>query len=160
MKYIGFFLVLLSVLKFSDSYSKHVKKRLRECEGFLEFITHVRLQMSCYLKPIRALSEGFHSEALSKTGFLQYIGECENILEAYKKAERQLSLSLEESEILERLFSSLGAGYLDDELKLLDTYKASLYEIYEKTKKEAPKSAKLVSTLSVTAAIGFLILVI
>lgn len=160
MKYIGFVLILLSVLIFSDSYSKHVKKRLSECEGFLEFIAHVRLQMSCYLKPPRALSEGFYSEPLSKSGFLQYVGECESIYEAYKRAETRLSLSDEERGILEKLFSSLGSGYLNDELKLLDAYGSLLDEAYESLKKEAPKSAKLISTVSVTVAIGFLILVI
>ena len=160
MKYIGFFVILLSVLIFSDSYSKHTKKRLLEYEGFLSFISHVRLQMSCFLKPTKRLAEGFYSKPLAESGFLEYIGECENIYEAYKKAENRLSLSKEEREILSALFSSFGEGYLNDELQLIDAYRSQLEEGYLRLKSDAPKSSKLVSTLSVTAAVGFLILVI
>ena len=153
-------MILLSVLIFSDSYSKHTKKRLLEYEGFLSFIYHVRLQMSCYLKPTRRLAEGFYSKPLADSGFLEYIGECENIYEAYKRAESRLSLSKDERELLLGLFSSLGDGYLNDELKVIDAYRSRLEEGFSQLKRDAPKNSKLISTLSVTAAVGFLILVI
>lgn len=153
-------MILLSVLIFSDSYSRHTKKRLLEYEGFLAFISHVRLQMSCYLKPANRLSEGFYSKPLMESGFLEYVGECKNICEAYERAESRLSLSREERELLRGLFSSLGEGYLADELKLIDAYRSQLEEGFLRLKREAPKNSKLISTVSVTAAIGFLILVI
>ncbi len=153
-------MILLSVWIFSDSYSKHTKKRLLEYEGFLEFISHVRLQMSCYLKPARQLAEGFYSKPLADSGFLEYIGKCESISEAYRRAEGRLSLSKEERKLLSGLFSSLGEGYLHDELKLIDAYRSQLEEGFFRLKKDAPKNSKLISTLSVTAAVGFLILVI
>lgn len=150
-------MVLTSVLFFSDGYLKYMKKRLLECEGFLAFISHLRLQMSCYLKPIRQLCDGFYSKSLDESGFLEYIGECGNIYEAYKMAESRLSLSKEERELVSGLFSSLGEGYLDDELKLIDAYRDRLEAHFLILKKEAPKNSKLLSTVSVTAAIGFLI---
>lgn len=153
-------MILLSVLIFSDSYSKHTKKRVLEYESFLAFISHVRLQMSCYLKPTRQLAEGFYSKPLAESGFLEYISECESIYEAYKRAEGHLSLSREERELLSGLFCSLGEGYLNDELKLIDAYRSQLEDGFLRLKKDAPKNSKLVSTLSVTAAVGFLILVI
>lgn len=153
-------MILLSVLFFSDSYAKHTKKRLLEYEGFLAFISHVRLQMSCYLKPTRRIAEGFYSKPLADSGFLEYMAECESIHEAYKKAECRLSLSREEKELLGGLFSSLGEGYLDDELKVIDAYRSQLEDGFSRLKKDAPKNSKLISTLSVTAAVGFLILFI
>ena len=153
-------MILLSVLVFSDSYSQHTKKRLLEYEGFLAFISHVRLQMSCYLKPTRQLADGFYSKPLAESGFLEYVGECENIYEAYERAECRLALSKEERRLLAGLFSSLGEGYLNDELKLIDAYRSQLEEGYLRLKKDAPKNSKLISTLSVTVAVGFLILVI
>ena len=153
-------MILLSAWFFSDSYSKHMKKRLSECEGFLSFIAHIRLQMSCFLKPPKALSDGFYSKPLSESGFLEYIAECDSIYDAYKMAERKFSLSAEERGVLEKLFSSLGGGYLEDEIKLIDAYQGQLQSHFEVLKKEAPRNSKLLSTVSVTAAIGFLILLI
>ena len=153
-------MILLAVIRFSDAYSKHVKKRLLEYEGFIAFISHVRLQMNCYLKPARCIADGFYSKPLSDVGFLAHIGESESIYEAYKRSESRLSLSKEERELIGGLFSSLGEGYLEDELKLIDAYSARLEKGFLRLKSEAPKSTKLISTLSVTAAVGFLILVL
>ena len=150
-------MVLVSVLFFSDGYIKYTKKRLLECEGFLAFISHLRLQMSCYLKPIKELCDGFYSKPLDESGFLDYVCERGNVYEAYKMAEGSLSLSKEERELVSGLFSSLGEGYLEDELKLIDAYRERLEAHFLRLKKEAPKNSKLLSTVSVTAAIGFLI---
>ena len=73
---------------------------------------------------------------------------------------KRLSLSEEELKPLEALFSSLGQGYLEEEMKLINMCESEMRGMVEKINRESPKSIKLISTLSVTAAVGFFILVI
>ena len=160
MKYIGFVMILSSVLFFSDGYSKYMKKRVLEGEGFLAFLSYASRQMSCYLRPQRSLADGFECEALSEVGFLDAVRESESIFAAYKKTKSRLSIGKEERELLEEFFASFGEGYLEDEIKRLDFYSEGLRKAVEKAKTDAPKNTRLVSVLSVTAALGFLIFVI
>ena len=160
MKYIGILLVLLSAFFYSREYTRYMKKRLSECEGFLAFIAHMRIQVGCFLRPTKELSAGFSSEPLSDSGFLYALSECENIYEAYKKTESRLSLSKEERCILETLFSSVGEGYLDDGIKLIDSSFSAMEKLTEKLREECRKNIKLVCAISVTAALGLIIFVI
>ncbi len=160
MQYIGIIAVMLSALVISREYARYMKKRELECEAFLEFIAHLRIQLGCFLRPLREAAAGFSSEALERVGFLGAVGSAESICKAYGSVKKRLSLSEAESRPLEALFSSLGSGYLEDELKLIDICEAEMRDAAEKIKVQSPKNIKLISTLSVTAAIGFFILVI
>ena len=160
MRYIGLFLVMLSSLAFSREYTRYMQKRVRECEAFLDFIGHLRMELSCYLRPLREAAGGFSSDALTEVGFFEAVNSTGNIYEAFSRTRRRLSLSDEELMPLESLFSSLGHSYLDEELKLINMCEENMRSVTEKIKRESPKSIKLISTLSVTAAIGFFILVI
>ena len=160
MQYIGLFLVMLSVLVFTGEYTKYMRKRVRECEAFLEFIGHLRTELSCYLRPLCEAAGGFSSDALSEVGFLDAVKSTGNIYEAFKSTKGKLSLSEEEITPLQSLFSSLGHAYLEEELKLINMCEENMRCVTEKIKRESPKSIKLISTLSVTVAIGFFILVI
>lgn len=151
---------MLSSLIFSKEYAKYMKKRESECEAFLEFIAHLRLQVGCYLRPVREAVDSFCSEALEGVGFFEAVRASESIYESYKKVRKRLSLSEEELKPLEALFSSLGQGYLEEEMKLINMCESEMRGMVEKINRESPKSIKLISTLSVTAAVGFFILVI
>ena len=160
MQYVGLIFVMLSALIFSLEYTEYMKKRMHECESFLNLIAHLRIELGCYLRPVREAAASFESIVLDKAGFSEAIRETENLGLAYKKIKKKLSLSEDESKPLEILFSSLGKGYLDDEIKLICTCEEEMRKTVEKINSQAPKNIKLISTLSVTAAIGFFILVI
>lgn len=160
MKYIGIFAVLLAAAAGAREFSRIKKKHLRECRDFLAFISHLRIQLGCFLRTPRELAASFSSEALSASGFLGALGEGADFISAFEAARPRLSLSGEEEELLHTLFSSLGEGYLEDGMKIIDSSYLRLESLYRELSAESKKSIRLASALSVTGALGFLILVI
>ena len=160
MKYIGIIAVLVAAIAAAAEFSRTKKKHLSECRDFLAFISHLRIQLGCFLRTPRELGSNFSSEALSKSGFLGALEDGADFSEAFRRAKPNLSLSREESEVLDTLFSSLGEGYLEDGIKIIDASYSRLEPLYRERSAECQKSMKLASALSVTGALGFLILVI
>ena len=160
MKYIGIFAVLLAAIAGAGEFSRSKKKQARECRDFLAFISHLRVQVGCFLRTPRELADNFSSEALRECGFLSALAGGADFLSAFESALPRLSLSREESEILRTLFTSLGEGYLESGIKIIDSSYARLEPLYREISGECQKSVRLASALSVTGALGFLILVI
>ena len=75
MKYIGIFLLLIAAAATSREYSKYMKKRALECKAFLSFIAHMRVQVGCFLRPVKELAAGFSSPMLEKAGFIRALGD-------------------------------------------------------------------------------------
>ena len=151
---------MLSAALVSREYKIYLKKRLSECEGFLSFLTHIRIEIGCFLRPIKELCASFESEALYEAGFLGALSESENIYEAYKKCEASLSLDGDEKRVLETLFINLGEGYLNDGVRLIDAAHEKMEELTAAERERSAKNIKLATVLSVTASLGFFMLVI
>lgn len=158
--YIGISAVLFAAALLSREYSRYMKKRLAECEAYLAFIGNMKIQVGCFMRPLSELCENFSSDALEKTGFTAALRAEKNIYAAYKASESALSLSEDEKEVLRLLFSSVGECYLSEGVKIIDAAYAKMDGFYRELKSECPRSTKLVSVLSATLAVGFLILVI
>ena len=160
MKYAGILCVLFAAVFVSAEYSGYMNKRTAECRGFLAFISHMRIQVGCFLRPAKELARGFSSESLEKAGFIEALHNCENISEAYSKCEGELSLSHEEKGVLSDFFSSFGDGYLDQQIKLIESAHAKMEGLCTKLTAERVKNTRLVSAISVTLALGVIILII
>lgn len=160
MKYIGAFILIAAALLVSREYSRYVKKHAEQCEEFLSFIGYMRIQISCFLRPSREIARGFHGVELERIGFLSAVNEGESLYTAYKAAEDKLYLTEREREILETLFSSLPECYLDDGIRIIDSAYKEMEGVCRKIREERPKNVKLAATLSVTASIGFIILIL
>ena len=160
MKYAGFLLILLAAFFVSEEYRRRVKRRVAECRDFLAFLSHMRVQVGCFLKPTKQLGEGFHSESLSEAGFIDALAVSDSIGQAFSACESRLSLSRDEKETLSLFFSSFGEGYLDGQIKLIDAANAKMESLYASLASESVKNTRLVMAISVTAAIGLIIFVI
>ena len=137
-----------------------MNKRFSECEGFLLFVEHMRIEVGCFLRSPKQMREGFYSEALESVGFISALNNGESLHSAYIECKRRLSLKQEEKEILEKLFLSLGRGYLDESIKMIDVAYEGLNCEFLKLKDECPKCKKLVTSLCACAVVGFIIFVI
>ena len=153
----GLFVIVIAALAASREYSRRVRKRVCECERFLEFIRHIRIQVGCFMRPPSELGCGFSGREIE--GFVGRIAT-DGILTAYENAEPTFSLSVDERDALRELFSSLGSGYLDDELKRIDSTCEKFEKLYNELKERASKDVKLASVLSATAALGVFIIII
>ena len=160
MKYLGIILILLSSLLVSREYRRYMQKRLDECLGFCNFIAHMKIQVGCYLRPVRELARGFSSAALSRTGFLSSVEKCDSLGKAFSECEPSLSLSEEERGELRAFFSSFGDGYLEQGVQAIETAHTNMERLMAALSEQKDKNIRLVSTLSVTLALGVAILVI
>ena len=157
MKYIGMIMVTLAVYWFGNEYVKRVKNNIGECEAFLKFIAHMKIQMSGFARSPKEIAESFECDRLKKTGFLDAVSSEDNIYLAYTKIKDTLSLGREESEVLEPLFDALSEVSLEEGIALLESAGASLREISERRKQDGEKSIKLAYTVSSAISLGFII---
>ncbi len=141
-------------------YTAYMNKRLSECEGFLLFIRHIRIEIGCFLKTPSELSRGFYSEALEAVGFLPSLRVGESLASAYDGCRKGLSLGAAEADAAGELFASLGKGYLDENVKLMDSAEARFDKLYRELKEECPKKIKVAASLCASGVLGFIILVI
>ena len=141
---------------FSTEARRRAEKRLLLLEETLRFIERVRVDISCYLRPISEIPSGFCSDALSEAGFLSSF-EKEGAYEAYLKLEPLLSPSPEEKRALERFFGALGKGYADDQIKLIDETLLEFTRLVSLERERVPKVKKLSLSLSFSGALALII---
>lgn len=157
MKLCGMILIFLSAVIFSYRKSKRAEERILLIEELCGFMRQARIDISCYLRPVGQIRSD--SPRLSSLGFFSDM-ERYGAKEAYARLEGKVFLSEKEREILRRFFSSLGKGYAEDEIKLIDASLFEISEILKKQKEEAPKQKKLIFTLSSAASLALIILLL
>ena len=150
-------LILASALFFSSFQSKKSERRLLLFEELLRFLEKVRVDISCYLKPISEIARDFDSEPLSAAGFLSDLEKL-GPSEAYRRLEPLLSPTEEEKKLLESFFFSLGMGYADDQIKLIDETLSEYKRLLSIERERAPKNKKLSLCLSSAGALALIIL--
>ena len=154
MKYIGMIIFFFALFILAREHRRMLTERLSELRAFLDFVRHIRIEIGCYMSPPDKLCRGFFSPVLSEMGFLQRIESGSSPIDAYKSVSDSLSLLEGEREILYRLFSKLGDGYLEDTVKLIDEAENKLSLILSEIEIETPKQIKLASVLFATGGVG------
>lgn len=157
MKTVGIYTLLFAFFLVSRELTARRKRRSAVFEECYRFIQHTRLQIGCYLKPVCELSLGFESKALSEAGFLDRLENGCSLQEALKASSLRRDLGDAGYRILWSLFSALGSGYMDDEVKLIDECSSSFLRLLEAERSEAPRGLRLIRTLCGAAALGIII---
>ena len=159
MKFIGMLFILSSAIAFSLERSLLEERRLKTLEELHRFIERTKFEIGCYLRPISEIAADFHSETLSSLGFFTDL-ERGGIYSAYLKLESKISFSEDLQKLFRRLFSMLGNGYAEDQLKLIEVASSELSEIIKHERTRVPKQKKLSLTLSCAGALALIILLI
>ena len=152
--------LFLALFILAREHRRLLLARLSELRAFLDFVRHIRIEIGCYMSPPDKLCRGFSSPLLSEIGFLPKIESGDSLLDAYIFVSEKLSLHEGEREILYRLFSKLGDGYLEDTVKLIDEAENKLSPILSELEEETPKQIKLSSVLFATGGVGTVLLLI
>ena len=111
------------------------------------------------MRPVHEAAHSFDSDELSECGFLP-IREAGDIRRAFYDSHAPEMLGQECTRVLDSLFSSLGTGYLEDEVRLIDLHRSQLAELVDRERAEADRQVKLIRTLTASAALGVIILII
>ena len=158
LKYIGLIMLAFAGIFISSEYEKREKKRLFELREFIRFISHARHKISCFLSPKSDWLSDFKTESRELSDFLQ-LSEKQSLKESFDALRDKLSLK-GEAEILSKLFSSLGRGYKEGELMLLDGALRELSCEEKRISDESLKNVKTVKVLAAAISLGLIILLI
>ena len=159
MKAIGVILIGFSMLVLSKERIKKRERRLLLLEETLAFIDFMRIEIGCYLRPISKISEGFSSPLLGGTGFFENIRK-KGLYPAYLECESQILPTEEEKKLLRRFFSTVGKGYIQDEIKLMSLTSEEFSRMLDKERAAMPKEKKITMTLSGALSFAVIILLI
>lgn len=139
---------------------KERRRSLLVTEELYRFISHIRLQIGCFLRPQAELGIGFSSDLFSEVGFLSSLGDSGSLSEAFEATMEREKMQDDAKRIISELFSSLGGGYAEDEIKLIDSALDELQKILERERKAVVRDTKLIGTLSASLALGIIIFLI
>ena len=155
MKLFGMILIFFTSVAFSFDRSRAIGRETALVQELYAFMKQARLEVGCYLRPLSEIRTA--SPLLSEIGFFSSV-EKHGIEKAYLLIEDGLSLSDGEKGTLRAVFSSLGKGYADDEIKNIDVALSELSGILSSKREEEPRKRKLVLTLSVASSLALIIL--
>lgn len=159
IKLIGICILLFTSMLISGELVSRRRHRLVLCEELLRFVSYIRLQIGCFLRPIPEVVGSFCSDEFNKCGFLPEVSDAD-LAACFLSSDVPKLVGTECSRIMESLFSSLGTGYLEDEIKLIDVHRAQLTELVERERAETVRQVRLIRTLAGSASLGLVIFII
>jgi len=143
------------------------KKRLRECEAFIEFFEYIRNQVEYFLTPTKAIYRGFSSDVLEACGFLPALRSHENDevycdvwRAALASAAKNLHLNSKQRAIVLDFGDCIGKSQGAIQTASFERYIAEMSVEISKEKAESEKNVKLYRTLGIAAGACAAILVI
>ena len=81
----------------------------------------------------------------------------DRIGQAFSESGITEKLTAEEGRILSSLFSEIGCGYMEEQIKLIDGCSAEFYSLLVAERENAEKDIRLINTVSASITIGILI---
>ena len=159
LKLVGICILLFTSILISRELVTRRRRRLLVCEELLRFVSFLRLQIGCFLRPVPEVVSEFRSDELSACGFLP-VANGVDIDSAFLSSAAPSIVGKECTRIIDSLFSSVGSGYLEDELKLIDAHQAQLSELVERERAETVRQVRLIRTLTGSASLGLVIFII
>ena len=158
LKLLGICILLFTSILISGELADRRRKSLLLCEELLRLVSYLRLQIGCFLRSPSDAVAGFNSKPLSEYDFLP-LDDGADLRRGFCESRVPGAVGGECTRIVDSLFSSLGSGYLDDEVKLLDTHRAQLCEVVEARRIDTGRQVRLIRTLTATVSLGFVILI-
>ena len=160
LKYIGAAVLFFLAFSFSREYRRHSERRLLEGEAALAFMKALRREVSCFLRPISEWAKEYSDAVFLQTGIIEPLCRGASLGEAYELSEGNFSMSRDAKACLRSFCKSFGRGYLEDELRALDSHLDELSSLLLAEREDFRKNCRLVGTLSAAASFAIVILLI
>ncbi len=141
------------------SFSKMEGKRVRQIEGFLLLIRHIRAEIACFRTPVADIYAGFSHAALAECGFLESLRE-RGFSAALAAGQGELYLEEEEMATLSAFGEGVGRSYSGEQIALCDYTIGELEKALSRRREEAPKRARVLRTLSIAGGLMLVILLL
>ena len=157
MKTVGICLLLFTLFYAVRRLSAAQRARLELLGEVYDFLRYIRRQVKCYLLPLKDIAASYSTELLERCGFLDRLRSGENPLVSFTGEYRIADAPMG---VLSAAFSSFGEGYVEDEIRSLDTAIEDMSLLLSKERAECAKRVKLYSVVGAAIGVGSLILVI
>ena len=157
LKALGFLFLFIASTGVCKLLADRRLHALITCEECVRFVSYLRIRIGCYLEPIDVAAASFKSDVFSSLGLDKKIKEL-GPYAAFSEMGQALPLTPDVRRLMLELCENLGSGYVDDELKLIDSYIAELSRIKSEAREKIPNENKLVTTLISGAVLGLIIL--
>lgn len=141
MRVAGLVLLMLGVaIAFWEASSREPRK-LREAEGILLLLRHIRGQMSSFSLPLPAIYSSFSDPVLEKSGFLLLLRE--KGLSAALQSGMAFVPDKEIQALLSQFAEGLGRDFLAEQLSFCDYVMTVYTDHLDRYRQECPKKCRL-----------------
>lgn len=132
-------------------------RRVRQIEGLLLLVRHIRGEIACFRTPVGDIYATFHNEALAECGFLAVLRES-GFSAALATGRETLYLAEEELATLTAFAEGVGRSYSAEQVALCDYTERELEKALAKRREEAPKRTRVLRTLSLVGGLMLVVL--
>lgn len=142
------------------SLARFESRRIRQTEGFLLLLRHMKAMISCFRAPVREIYDGFACRALEECGFLDALRMRGDFGEAVAICRDRIYLDEEEINLLAAFGHELGKSYRDEEVEGCDYYIGEFERAYAARREEHPNRVRFYRSLVITGALMLVIVLI
>lgn len=157
---IGAFLLLGCSLYLGACLAGVEKWRVRQYEGFLLLVRHIRNGITCFQTPIDKIYAGFANAALERCGLLSALRAGADLPTALQRCRDELYIEAEAWRTLSAFADEVGKSYTQEQAKLCDYTIKELEAALHRQKEEAPRRARGARALAVCGGLALLILLL
>lgn len=136
------------------------KWRVRQYEGFLLFVRHIRNSITCFQTPIEEIYAAFANVALERCGLLPALRAGCNLPAALHRCRDSLYVEAEEWRTLSAFASEVGKSYTQEQARICDYTIKELEAALHRQKEEGPRRARGARALAVCGGLALLILLL
>lgn len=159
LKYLLCLVILVASVYVSREYIKGRKSSLELVCEHLALLEHLLSRMSLSIAPVSSFLTEYNSVLLEKLGFLGALREGASPYEAFIRFGGEIA-DTESRALLSRLYLCFGEGEYTQELSRLEECTRALSSRVSVLCEEHEKHAKVVTTLTVGASVGIIILLL
>lgn len=159
IKCLGIMTLMTITIYLSFEMTLMEKRKLRQTEGFLLFLRHIRAQISCFCTPLSDIFSSFENDALSECGFLK---EAQNgdFATAITRCRSKIYLEEEEINMLSSFASQLGTSYRSEQLEICDYYIGEFENLFTRKREDHPKKSKLCRGVILTGGLMLIVVLV
>lgn len=146
MKYIGLFVIFICCTVGGMAVSGALSRSMALSEGLLQFVRHVRGQVSYFKMPVDAICRGFQNESFQKYGLDKLICE-KGLANAIEANKAQLNLSSETYALLLDFAHRMGTLSYAEQINDCDYLIGQLEREISSKKDEFPAKKQIYSSM-------------
>lgn len=148
MKYIGLFLIFVSCTAGGMSIAGCFTRSLSLCEGLLQFLRHIRSQVSFYKTPVSDMCASFHHEAFQQNHLDELIAQ-RGLTDALSEKEGVFLLEEDTFRGLLSFADRLGRLTYEEQIADCDCVIGMLEDAIAKKRENIPAKRQIYSSLGV-----------